>query len=173
MIPRWPFASFLLGIAAAVVVESGTGLLVYLSPGLLPALTVVLGVALASLALGFATPVPASGGRWRWLGAAGSLGVAAALSAGWTFGPGDASIPVAPGVHLAFLVAAPLYGVGACLASLAREVAVQAFATVVLAGGAVGVLLLGVLLVPRLEPMSVYLVALLCVASAALVKPGS
>ena len=118
---RW-ISPFGLGMAVAVVVEAGMGLLLFVSPGLLPALTVILAVALGSLGLGLASR-PAGRGtlastRWRWFLAVGSLLVAAVVSLGWTFQGGAPQGVVSRGLHLAGLVAFPLYALGACLATV-------------------------------------------------------
>ena len=191
---RWSgLAPFLLGAAASVVVETGLGLLLYVSPGLLPALTVLLAVSLGSLSLGVLSVLPfpplrkPSGGanaqgpalglasgpgqgstRWRWFVAAGGLLVAAVVSVGWTFGVTHQAGPLLRGLHLAGLLALPLYGLGLCAALTLGGGEVHRAVAAGLAGGVIGVVVLGVLLVPRAEPVSVYLFCLLCVSAAAL-----
>ncbi|MDT8341766.1 MAG: hypothetical protein RQ751_09665 [Longimicrobiales bacterium] len=176
MRPRRGVALFLLGMAVAVVVEAGMGLLLFVSPGFLPALTAVLALALGSLGAGLAlgpSPVGTGGagdGRWRWFLAVGSLLVAAAVSLGWSFQGPIPDGALGRGVHLALLVALPLYGLGACLADVMPRRSGARGAALALAGGAVGVVLLAVALLPRFEPVSVYSFCILCLASAALVR---
>ncbi|MEJ2538905.1 MAG: hypothetical protein P8188_02775 [Gemmatimonadota bacterium] len=163
--------AFLLGVATAVVLETGMGLLLFLSPGLLPALTGVLAVGLGSLASGLASvrSGPEAGVRWRWLLAAGSLVGAAVLSVGWSFqGEAGPDSWLGRGGLLAFLVALPLYSLGACLAAVARSGAEPRPGAWAALGGAAGVLVVGLALVPRFEPFSVYLFGLMCVALSAL-----
>ena len=172
---RW-VAPFFLGVAIAVVVETGLGLLLFVSPGLLPALTLILAVALGSLGLGLATGSPddegGGGGRWRWFLAVGGLLVAAALSLGWSF---QVSLGVGAGsrgVSLAGLVAWPLYGLGATLATVVHPTDGARTGAAAALGGAVGVIFVGTVLVPALEPVSVYLFCVLCVSVAALARPA-
>jgi hypothetical protein len=168
---RW-VPSFLLGMATAIVAETGLGLLLFVSPGLLPALTVVLTVALGSLGLGLAS---ARSGRgrplavgWRWLLAVVSLVASALLSLGWTFQGGAPETDLGRGINLAILVALPLYSLGACLSAVGQAGLTSRPAASAALGGAVGVVLLGVALLPRVEPMSVYFFCLLCVAVSAM-----
>lgn len=166
---RWRgLAPFLLGAAVSVVVEAGLGLLLYVSPGLLPALTVLLAVSLGSLALGLLSGVGQGSQRWRWFLAAGGLTVAAALSVGWTFGTAHRGGPLARGLHLAGLLALPLYGLGLCAALTLRNGEGHRVVAAGLLGGLAGVVILGTLLLPRVEPVSVYLFCLLCLSGAAL-----
>jgi hypothetical protein len=168
---RW-VPSFLLGMATAVVAELGLGLLLFVSPGLLPALTVVLTVALGSLGLGLASARSRRGrplaAGWRWLLAVVSLVAAALLSLGWSFQGGAPATDLGRGINLAVLVALPLYSLGACLSAVGQADLTARPAASAALGGAVGVVLLGVALLPRVEPMSVYFFCLLCVAVAAM-----
>lgn len=158
-----------------MVVESGIGLLLYVSPGLLPALTVILAVALGSLGLGLASRPSAAlpdRARWRWFLAVGSLLVAGAASLGWSFQGEFPDSGLTRGLSLAALVALPLYALGACLSTVihprdgARSGAAAAL------GGMVGVFFLGAVLVPRFEPVSVYLFCVLCVSAGAITRGG-
>lgn len=168
---RW-IPPFFLGIAVAVVTESGLGLLLFVSPGLLPALTVILAVALGSLGLGLASrPVARPsriGTRWRWFLAMGSLLVAAALSLGWSFQGGAPEGGVSRGIHLAGLVAFPLYALGACLAAVMHPRDGAGSAASASLGGMTGALTMGAFLVPGFEPVSLYLFCVLCLSVAAL-----
>jgi hypothetical protein len=164
---------FLLGAAAAVVLETGLGLLLFVSPGLLPALTGILVVALGSFAAGLGSlrgPPPAVAGlRWRWLLAATSLAGAAVLSLGWTFQGGQLpGTSLGRGSQLAFILALPLYGLGACLAGVVQVRGEGRSGAAAVLGGAGGVAFLGLVLFPRFEPFSVYLFCVMCVAMAAL-----
>lgn len=165
--------AFLLGMASAVVLETGLGLLLFVSPGLLPALTGLLSVALGSYAVGLASVRggvrPGRGSRWPWFLAAVSLTVAAVLSLGWSFqGTAVPETAGGRGVQMALILVLPLYGLGACLGTLAQRQTGGRTGAAVVAGGAVGVTTLGILLFPRFEPFSVYLFCVMCVALAAL-----
>lgn len=170
-------AAFLLGVASAVVLETGLGLLLFVSPGLLPALTGLLAVALASYAVGLASvrgTGTGAGWRWRWFLATVSLVTAAFLSLDWTFqGAGMPATGTGRGVQMAFLLALPLYSLGACLGAVFTRGPGAGSGTAVVAGGAVGVTVLGALLFPRFEPFSVYLFCVMCLALAALGLAGS
>lgn len=162
----------LLGAATAVVLETGLGLLLFVSPGLLPALTGILVVALGSFAAGLgslrAPPSGAVGLRWRWLLAAVSLVAAAVLSLGWTFQGGIPETALGRGSQLAFILVLPLYGLGACLAAVVQVRGEGRSGAAATLGGALGVGVLGLVLFPRFEPFSVYLFCVMCVAMAAL-----
>lgn len=168
---------FLLGVATAVVLETGLGLLLFVSPGLLPALTGILFVAIGAFALGLSSirtdPDDGVGLRWRWLLASASLAGAAVLSLGWTFQGGDVpATPMGRGAQLAFLLALPLYSLGACLAAVVQVRGHGRPGSAAMVGGAVGVASLGLFLFPRFEPFSVYLFCVMCVAMAALGVSG-
>lgn len=169
MTPWRGLAPFLLGAAVSVVMEVGLGLLLYVSPGLLPALTVLLAVSLGSLALGILSGVGRGTRRWRWFLAAGGILVAAAVSVGWTFGVARGDGPLTRGLHLAALLALPLYGLGLCAALTLEGEPGRRTVGAGLLGGVVGVVILGSLLLPGAGPGSVYLFSLLCLSGAALV----
>lgn len=169
---RW-VAPFLLGVAIAVVVEAGIGLLLFVSPGLLPALTVILAAALGSLGAGLATrPARRDPGsfRWPWFLAVGALVIAGVLSLGWSFQAEPPATPAIRGVHLALLVALPLYGLGASLATVINPYDGARSGAAAALGGIAGVVFLGVALVPRFEAVSVYLFCVLCVSAAAVAR---
>jgi hypothetical protein len=163
----------LLGAATAVVLETGLGLLLFVSPGLLPALTGILFVALGSFAAGLGSvrtgAASSSGLRWRWLLATASLVGAAVLSLDWTFQDGGVpQTPLGRGTQLAFILALPLYALGACLAAVVPAESRSRAGAAAAVGGALGVAILGLVLFPRFEPFSVYLFCVMCVATAAL-----
>lgn len=173
---RW-MPPFFVGVAVAVVLEAGVGLLLFVSPGLMPALTVILGVAWGSFGLGLATrpghpPAPGTV-RWRWLLALGSLLIAAVLSLGWSFHGGVHETGLVRGLHLAALVALPLYGLGACMATVMDPSDGAGSGALASLGGMTGALAMGVLLVPRFEPTSAYLFCVLCLSAAALGRPAA
>lgn len=170
--------AFLLGMASAVVLETGLGLLLFVSPGLLPALTGLLTVALGSYAVGLASvrrhTDEGSGLRWPWFLATTSLIAAAVLSLGWSFqGTGVPETALGRGAQMALLLALPLYSLGACLGAVSRlPSGGRRPGAAVAFGGAVGVTVLGIVLFPRFEPFSVYLFCVMCVALAALGLAG-
>lgn len=161
-------------MAAVVVLEMGLGLLLFVSPGLLPALTTVVAAYFAALATGLALAGPGrrsgSLARWPWLLAVGTLSGAAVASLGWSFDGGVPASAGSRGVYLSLLVVAPGLGLGAALAGLGGRPRGRWGAAASAAGGAGGAVVLGVVLVPRFEPASVYLFCVLCVALAALME---
>lgn len=176
MTRRW-VSPFFLGMAVAVVLEAGLGLLLFVSPGLLPALTVILAVAFGSLGLGLASR-PAPGARppttrWRWFLAVGSLLIAALIAVGWSFQGAMPETGLARGMHLAGLVAFPLYALGASLATAVQPGDGTGSGAAASLGGMVGAVVMGVALVPRFEPVSVYLFCVLCLSAAALGRPSA
>lgn len=170
---RW-VPPFLLGLAIAVVVESGLGLLLFVSPGLLAALTVILAVAFGSLGLGLAVrpsgPAVPGRVRWRWLLAVGALMIAGMTSLGWSFQGGPPATGLTRGLHLAGLIALPLYALGASLATVIDPDDAPRSGAAAALGGMAGVIVLAALLLPRFEPVSGYLFCILCVSTAALVR---
>ena len=175
--PGW-IPAFLIGMASAVVLETGLGLLLFLSPGLLPALTGLLSVGMGAYALGLGSVRGGSQGgtglRWRWILTALGLMTAAVLSLGWSFqGAGMPATAVGRGAHMTLLLVLPLYGLGACLGGLVRRRSPGRPGAAPVAGAAAGVTVLGMVLFPRFEPFSVYLFCLMCVALAALGTAGT
>ncbi len=108
--------------------------------------------------------------RWRWFLAVGSLVVAAVLSLGWSFQSDLPASGLERGLHLGLLVALPLYSLGLCLATVVHPYDGARSVAAAVLGGMVGVLVVGTFLVPRFEPMSVYLFCVLCVSGGALAR---
>jgi hypothetical protein len=169
-------------IVGAVTVgsaELSLSLLLYSRPGFLRALTVLLGVQLASLAVGLATgPGRGPDGRWtaqaaatlrwRWLLSVIALGVAAFAAGGWSLLGGLGGSPAQRGVAVAALASLPLLTLGGVLGGLAARsphVRVGAWAT---AGGAIGAAVLGTVLLTRLLPASMLLGSTILISIGAL-----
>ena len=170
---------FLVGAVALVAAELALSLLLYARPGFLRALTAVLGVQLASLAVGLAlgprrtaegewTVDAAVSLRWRWLLAVGALAVASVAAGGWTLLGGLGGTALQRGVAVSALGALPLLTLGAVLGGLAArspEVRVGAWAA---GGGAVGAALLGGVLLTRVLPVSLLVGSAMVVSFAAI-----
>lgn len=177
---RRAFPPFVVGLVALAAAELSLSLLLYARPGFLRALTVLLGVQLASLSVGLATAPrrDPDGGwtvdsalalRWRWLLSVAALGVAAVAAGGWSLLGGLGGTMSQRGLAVAAMASLPLLTLGGVLGGLAERSAdtrVGAWAT---AGGAVGAALLGTLLLTRLLPASLLLSATILVSFAALV----
>jgi hypothetical protein len=168
---------FLVGAATAVVAEVSIGLLLYAGGGLLRAMTLLMATLLGALALGLwsAPRVDAdrmvTAVRRRWMLALVAYAAGVAAAGAWSALGGLAANGVSRGVGLALLAGAPLYGSGAVLGAMGtapsgRPALVGALAA---AGAASGVVLTGVVLVPSMVPVSMYVVGLIALAGAAVV----
>jgi hypothetical protein len=170
---------FVVGLSAAVAGELAVGLLLYSSPGFLPALTLILAVLLGSLALGLWTAPPVTSEaygeslRRRWLLALVAYAGGSAVSGAWSVQRGLAGDALSRGVGLALLAALPLYACGALLGAMpsrrwpwTRIVPVGACA---MAGAALGAMLAGYVLVSFLLPVSIYAFCLVLLSGGALV----
>ena len=173
------------GAAAASVGELAAGLLLYSSEGFLRALTLVLATELGALGLGLwvapAAEDPVDGVRRRWLFILVAFTGAAAFSGAWALLEGFSAAPFSQGLGLAVLAGLPLYGVGALLAVLGQgggdgerptgrwlgRPPARIGASAIL-GASAGVLLTGVVLVPRFQAPSVLLLWLVGLSGAAL-----
>ncbi len=171
----------LAGMAAAVAVETSAGVLLYIDDGLLPALTLVLSVEMGAFALGlWSGSLPSKGGvveklRRRWLFSLVTFALAAALSAGLSFLGELPGTRLGQGVGLGFLGALPLFSLGALLGALsgvshagAKPLfpvgAPSAF------GAALGLFLVGNLLLPNADPYTLYLLCLVALSGGALLQ---
>lgn len=174
---------FLAGAVAVGVAELSLSLLLYARAGFLRALTVLLGVQLASLAVGLATaPTRDAEGRWtahaavslrwRWLIAVAALGVSAIAAGGWSLLGGLGGTPTQRGVAVAALASLPLLTLGGVMGGLAARSPGARVGAWAAAGGAAGAALLGTLLLTRLLPTSLLLGATVLVSAAALFDGG-
>jgi hypothetical protein len=164
MRPREWSPPFFLGLGCAVAAEMAHGLLLYSTEGFLEALTIVLAVQFGAFGIGVATR-PASDARsrtWRWLIGAGGLAVAGVAAFVWSIANGVAEVPGARGTTLVVFGALPMYGFGLVFGGLRTHLRGddgrmwpgrhRAAAAPAFTGAALGVVLVGVLLLPRLTP---------------------
>jgi len=175
--PSWTPA-FIVGVAAAVAGELSVGLLLYVTPGFLPVLTLILTVLLGSLALGLWTAPKSSDHRLiesirrRWMLALLAFAGGAAGSGAWTVQGGLSEAGVSRGVGLALLAAFPLYACGALLGAMARPIRPGApshpIGVAAVAGAALGTILTGNVLVGMLVPVSIYAFCLVLLSGGAL-----
>jgi len=173
---------FLVGMGCAVAAEMALGLLLYSSSGLFPALTLVVMVELGALTAGVVTrpSSPDASRSWRWLLSAGTLVVAGVAAFVWSVADQIPDALPSRGVTLAVFAALPMYGFGLVFSGLRTHLRGadgrrwpgrrRPIGAAVLFGATVGVVVLGQVLLPRFTPLSVYLYALLCVASAAMLE---
>jgi hypothetical protein len=172
---------FLVGLVAALVLETSAGLLLYADEGLLPALTLILTVELGALGLGlWSGSLPLGGGvveqvRRRWLLSLFALAFAAALAAGLSFMGRLPGTAVGQGVGLGFLGALPLFFIGSLLGALSSpdEFGGRSLPTVgapATLGAAVGFLLAGAFLLPNTAPYTLYLFCLVTLSGGALIQ---
>jgi len=182
--------AFLLGFVAATAGELAGGLLLYSGEGFLQALSLVLGVELGGLGLGLWAGARDPGAdaledlRRRWVFCLLFYAAAAGFAAAWQMADAPASSFFHQGLGLALLGGLPLYGVGAVLGGMGRleadrrgegggvgsapdrdrpvPVAVAAL------GGALGVVVTGLVLFRWLQPVSILLLCVVVTSSAAL-----
>lgn len=173
---------FLLGMGLAVSAEMALGLLLYSANGLMPALTLVVVVQLGALSAGIATrpPRPEASRTWRWLIAAMALLAAGILALLWSLADEIPQALLSRGVTLVVFAAAPMYGFGLVLGGIQTHLRGEdgrrwpgrrrPVGGPALLGATLGVLIVGMVLLPRFTPLSVYLFSLLCLASAAMLE---
>ncbi len=172
---------FLVGSGVAAAVSVSAGLLLYSEEGLIGALTLILTVETLALALGLwlggGSPEDSlvEGLRRRWLFSLVCFTVAAAYSAGLEFLGGLAGSALGQGLGLGLLGSLPLFALGSLLGFTARSReemggAVQGVGAPALVGLAVGFLLTGLVLAPRLAPASVYLLWMVILSAGALLQ---
>ena len=171
--------SIIVGAVAVGSAELSLSLLLYSRPGFLRALTVLLAVQLASLAVGLAT-APRRGPdgrwtadaaatlRWRWLLSVGALGVAAFAAGGWSLLGGLGGSAAERGVAVAALASLPLLTLGGVLGGLAARSPNDRVGAWAAAGGAMGAAVLGTVLLTRLLPASMLLGSTILISIGAL-----
>jgi hypothetical protein len=150
----------LLGMVLAASGFLAAGMLLYSGEGLVQALSVIMAVQAL---------------RRRWLSALLAFLAAALYAGGWSFLGEGASRPLSLGLGLAFLGALPLYGGGGVVGAIVRLAQEQgrsgAFPLAwVAAGGAVGFLLSGIALQPRVFPVTFYMMALVVLSGGSLLE---
>ncbi|MBT8336021.1 MAG: hypothetical protein KJO11_05415 [Gemmatimonadetes bacterium] len=174
---------FIAGAVAVLTAELTLSLLLFARPGFLRALTAILAIQLASLAVGFGvgprrdaqgawTVAAAVSLRWRWLFAVASLAVAAAAAAGWSLLGGLGGTALQRGVAVAALGALPLMTLGAVLGGVAQRTPSARVAVWAALGGAFGAALLGGVLLTRVLPVSMLVGSALFVSFAAILDGG-
>jgi hypothetical protein len=173
---------FLLGMGCAVSAEMALGLLLYSGNGLMSALTLVVMVQLGALAVGIASrpSSPDAPRTWRWLVAALALLAAGVLALLWSLSRELPQALVSRGVTLVVFAAAPMYGFGLVLGGIQAHLRGtdgrpwpgrrRAVGGPALFGATLGVVMVGMVLLPRFTPLSVYMFSLLCLASAAMLE---
>ena len=171
----------LAGLAAAIALETSTGLLLYADEGLLPALTLILTVEMGSLGLGlWSGLLPVGGGaveqvRRRWLFSLVVFAGAAVLSTGFHF-MGDIQVGgLGQGVGLGFLGGLPLFSVGSLLGAMSRpddlgRPSRPLVGAPAVFGAAVGFLLSGSILLPNAAAYTLYLFCLVMLSGGALLQ---
>jgi hypothetical protein len=162
----------------AVSTHVGAGLLLYGGPGFLPALTVVLAVASASLGAGLAWGGREGAGssetffqarieevRRGWFHLLVALALAAGFSASWEIFRGFGALGVTQAVGLLLLVSLPLVLGGRLLGLLRHDGSRSSHA---LYGAAVAILLLGHFFFPTLSPTAALLLCVVATSGGAL-----
>jgi hypothetical protein len=172
---------FAVGTAAAVAGEVAVGLLLYVTPGFVRPMTLILAVLLSSFALGLWTAPRANDAtlperlRRRWVLVLFAYGAGAVLSAAWTARGGLADTTYTRGLGLAFLAALPLYSCGALLGGMSAariQAARSPVGAAAAAGAALGTVLAGYVLVATLLPLSIFAFCLVLLSASAIIHGG-
>lgn len=152
-----PITAATAGAVLGAAVMAGAALLLQPGPGVLPAAGLLIGLALAALAAAAWVGLPgdrAASMRGRWMAAI--LVFAAAAIFGDIYA--EIGNVRAPGLGTAaaalLFLAAPAYAVGAVLTALIRRG--RGAAAAAIAGAAVGAVVAGVVLIPKLDPGALY-----------------
>lgn len=183
----------LVGAAAATVAELTAGLLLYAAEGFTRSLTLILTVEMLALGVGLWTapvwPTTSTPGasnpddefvddgveslRRRWSFLLMAFAVAAVYAGVWGFLLSYATTPLSQGLGLGLMGALPLFAVGGLLGRMVtwearrgpdrRRVGTPAFL-----GASLGFLGSGLYLIPRLTPLSILLLCLICLSAGAL-----
>jgi hypothetical protein len=166
---------FLVGAALAVVGEVAVGLLLYVGPGFIPALSVILAVVLLALAVGLRAGSrmgrrgSTEKARRRWLPLLVAVSVAALFSGLWEVFRGFQDGPMSQGAGLALLAALPMYTGGVLLGGFVPDSGERGWmGPPALAGAGVGVLGAGYFLFPAFSPTVILLLCLMVLSGAAL-----
>jgi len=168
----------LVGAAAAASAEMALGLLLYVSAGFVPALTLILCVQTGALACGLwmaprdAAP-PWVGVRRAWFLLVLSYVGGAVLAASWEALGGLSSSWATRGLGLGLLTALPLYGSGLLLGAPALSEGVgKATAALAALGAALGFAVVGVLGAGLELAATAYVTSMSAVSIAALIHSG-
>lgn len=150
-------AASLIGAVFGVGAAAGAALLLVAGPGVLSTAGFLIGLALAALAAALWVGTPDGGPmamRGRWALAVGAMLIAGSFAEFWSRSAPLRGAVWGRGLAVLVLVAAPAYAVGTVLAGLQGRG--RGTAVMTLAGAAVGVLLAGAALIPRLDPGILY-----------------
>jgi hypothetical protein len=168
----------LVGAAAAASAEMALGLLLYVSAGFVPALTLILCVQTGALAFGLwmaprdAAP-PWIGVRRAWFLLVLSYVGGAVLAASWEALGGLSSTWATRGLGLGMLTALPLYGSGLLLGAPALSEGVgKATAALAALGAAIGFAVIGVLGAGLELAATAYVTGMCAISVAALIHGG-
>ena len=168
----------LVGAAAAASAEMSLGLLLYVTTGFLPALTLILCVQTASLAFGLwmappDTVPPWSGVRRAWFLLVLSYLGGAVLAASWEALGGLSSTWATRGLGLGLLTVLPLYASGLLLGAPAmREGIGKGTGPLAALGAALGFAVVGALGARLQLAASAYVTGMTAVSAAALIHSG-
>ena len=168
---------FAVGLSAAIAAEVAVGLLLYVTPGFLRALTLILAVLLSSLALGLWTAPHSDEAlterlRRRWLLVLFAFAGGSAVAGVWSVRGGLSESSTMQGIGLALLAALPLYSCGALLGGMSAPRLSHVRGPVgssAAAGAALGTVLAGYVLAAVLHPVSIYAFCLVLLSGAAIV----
>lgn len=165
---------FLLGAVGASAGELAAGLLLYTAEGLLRSLTIVLATEMLALGLGLLSsrhlePGDLSAVRRRWVLALLACVGGTAFSAAWEMSAGFSATRISQALGLVLLAGVPLFAVGSALGALAiTEERSRTVGTAAALGAAGGVVVTGLVAVPAVPSVSLFLSSVVAVSAAAL-----
>lgn len=176
---RW-LPPFVVGVSAATAAEIAAGLLLYMGPGMMRSLTLVLAVQAGALGVGLwnrpeTGAVAVSSIRRRWLLCMVVYLGATLFSVSWSLIQEMGSTALTQGLGLAFLSALPLYACGSVLGAMASAAATEPSGRLsnigapAALGAAFGFVATGVSLPQVLTPASLFLVCLVLLSAGGLV----
>ena len=185
--------ALLVGAAAATVAELTAGLLLYAAEGFTRSLTLILTVEMLALGVGLWTapvwPTASTPGasnpdeefvddgveslRRRWSLLLMAFAVAALYAGVWGSLQSYATTPLSQGLGLGLMGALPLFAVGGLLGRMVTWEARRGpdrrrVGTPAALGASLGFLGSGLYLIPRLTPLSILLLCLICLSAGAL-----
>lgn len=167
-----PVSSLLLGATIALSGATGAGLLLVEGTGLLRGAATILALQAGALAAGAWSAEDVPGDvlpealRLWWTGAIASLALAGLLSGWWQF-RGLPGVPLNRGLALGVLVGLPQLALGGTVVLAGRGRRITSW---LLAGAGGGVLLAGLVVLPRLAPAAVFFGCMVLLAVSAALR---
>ncbi|MGQ0813180.1 MAG: SDR family NAD(P)-dependent oxidoreductase, partial [Gemmatimonadota bacterium] len=161
-------AGFVLGACIGASTEAAAALLLYTEQGFLGTAGFLVGLALAALGLGLWVGVERAPERRRWVSLVIAYAAAAVYAVLLANEPALRGSAAGGALAAFFLLAQPAYAAGAVFSALASKTRGSAAAP--LFGAAIGVLAAALILIPRLQPSVIFLMAAAVLLLVALIE---